>query len=87
MAVKFDTVKAGDTLYSVYRRKMGHTTMSETVCLPVRVVEIDPGKFHMTDRETRLHVGCYPKDETAARRAMIERANARLAELEAATRD
>jgi hypothetical protein len=41
MAIKFDTVKAGDVLYSVYRRRMGNTMMSETACLPVKIVEID----------------------------------------------
>lgn len=41
MAIKFEGVKAGDTLYAVYRQKMGYTTMSRTVSMPVRVLEVD----------------------------------------------
>lgn len=41
MAVKWETVKAGDTLYSTVRRKMGNTAMSGTFVYAVIVKEID----------------------------------------------
>lgn len=41
MAVKFDTVKAGDVLYSVYRVSVGNTTRSLPTSVPVVVKSID----------------------------------------------
>ncbi len=41
MAIKFETVKAGDKLWDVHRQKMGNTTMSETCSWPVEVISID----------------------------------------------
>ncbi len=44
MAVKFETVKAGDVLYDVHREKMGNTTMSRLACFEVRIISIDHEK-------------------------------------------
>ena len=41
MAVKFETVKAGDILYDCHREKMGNTTMSALGVWRVRVVSVD----------------------------------------------
>jgi hypothetical protein len=41
MAIKFDAVKAGDTLYDVRRGKAGNTTMSRINVWSVRVVSVD----------------------------------------------
>lgn len=39
-------IKPDQVLYSVERRKMGNTTLSETVVFAVRVKEVDPeGRF------------------------------------------
>jgi hypothetical protein len=42
MAIKFEKIQAGMTLYDRHRRKMGNTTMRTIGEWPVRVVEIDP---------------------------------------------
>lgn len=44
MAVRFETVKAGDVLYDVHREKMGHTTMSRLGWWRVVVKSIDHAK-------------------------------------------
>lgn len=44
MAVKFETIKAGDVLYDVHREKMGNTTMSAWGWWRVRVISIDHEK-------------------------------------------
>ncbi len=41
MAIVFDTVKAGDTLYDVSRGKAGNSTMSRTNVWTVYVVSVD----------------------------------------------
>lgn len=38
--VEFTAIKPGDVLYSCRRQKMGNTVIRETVCLPVRVIEV-----------------------------------------------
>lgn len=43
----FNTIKVGDVLYSVYRRKMGNTTMSCTEYDEHKVVEIDPARYRV----------------------------------------
>lgn len=44
MAISFDRVLPGDVLYDVRRRKMGNTTMSETVSYTVKIIETDTVK-------------------------------------------
>lgn len=41
MAVKWEKVQAGDTLWEVRREKMGNTTMSRWTSRTVRVISID----------------------------------------------
>jgi hypothetical protein len=41
MAIKWQTVKAGDVLYDARRTKMGNTTMSTLSVWEVRIIEID----------------------------------------------
>lgn len=38
--VEFTAIKPGDVLYSCQRRQMGNTTIRETVCLRVKVIEV-----------------------------------------------
>lgn len=43
--VALSSLKPGMVVYSVGRQKMGNTTISQTVCWPVRIIEIhDDGK-------------------------------------------
>lgn len=44
MAISFDRVLPGDVLYDARRRKMGNTTMSETVSYVVKIIETDTVK-------------------------------------------
>jgi hypothetical protein len=41
MAVKWETVKAGDTLYDVHKTAMGNTTMKRMGCWEVEIISID----------------------------------------------
>jgi hypothetical protein len=41
MAIKFDRIQLGMTLWVVMRRRMGNTKRSETVCDPRHVEEVD----------------------------------------------
>jgi len=43
MAVKYETIRAGDVLYDVHRVKMGNTTMSRLGWWPVYVESICDG--------------------------------------------
>lgn len=44
MAVKWETVKAGDVLYQSRRTKMGNTTLSTLSTWSVRIISIDHEK-------------------------------------------
>jgi hypothetical protein len=44
MAVKWETVQAGDVLYDVHSYRMGNTTMRSMGCWEVRVRSIDHAK-------------------------------------------
>lgn len=44
MAIKFEKIEAGMTLWQRGRQKMGHTTMSRTTEWPVYVKEVFPEK-------------------------------------------
>lgn len=44
MAIKFEKIQAGMTLWSRGRQNMGHTTMSRTVEWPVYIKEVFPEK-------------------------------------------
>lgn len=48
MPIKFERVKVGMTLWKTERRKMGHTTMSETVARSVVVKSIDVERAWVT---------------------------------------
>lgn len=39
---KFDTIKAGETLYDCHRVSMGNTTMRHWALYKVRVISVDP---------------------------------------------
>ena len=39
---KISKMTVGQTLWSVFKTKMGNTTIRTTVCLPVHIEEIDP---------------------------------------------
>lgn len=41
MAIKFDKIRAGDTLLDIHREKAGNTTMSRWGCWKVRVISVD----------------------------------------------
>lgn len=41
MAIKFERINAGDTLYQKVRQKMGNTTFSRDVVYKVYVVSVD----------------------------------------------
>lgn len=41
MSIKFEKIKAGDTLYDNHRTKMGHTTMSCMGEWSVKILEVD----------------------------------------------
>jgi hypothetical protein len=40
MAIKWESVKQGDVLFSVVRQKMGNTAMSRNAVFSVRILEI-----------------------------------------------
>lgn len=40
MAIKFEKIKEGMTLYDVRRHRMGNTTMSSVGVWPVRVIDV-----------------------------------------------
>lgn len=42
MAIKFEKIKAGMTLYDRHRHRMGNTTLSDLGEWKVRVLEVDP---------------------------------------------
>lgn len=44
MAIKFDSINAGDVLYDCHRQKMGNTNMSQLGTWQVRVIEVDAEK-------------------------------------------
>ena len=44
MAIKFEQVSPGDTLYDCHRTKMGNTTLSTMGCWDVHVFEVDTVK-------------------------------------------
>ncbi|MYM92541.1 hypothetical protein [Duganella vulcania] len=39
--MKFETIRAGETYYTVKRQRMGNTTMSTVVVHPVKVISVD----------------------------------------------
>lgn len=40
--MKIESLKAGDTVFDVGRRKMGNTTISTVAVWPVRIIAVDP---------------------------------------------
>lgn len=45
MAIKFESVKAGDTLYSVSSGRAGNTTLRRVDVREVKVISVDYEKF------------------------------------------
>lgn len=48
VSIKFEKVKAGDTLYDVHRHKLGNTTMSELGLWTVKIITVDERGAHVS---------------------------------------
>lgn len=56
MAIKFEKIKEGMTLYDVHKRKMGNTTVSSVGVWPVQIIELkDNGAIVSWNYNTPQH--------------------------------